>query len=136
MKLTESYLRKIVKEELKKVLVKEEQEVEQIGGLSNAELGALEALSFQQEYGAREHYGSASAYAVKKLYDAMAARSNGMLPPVKIIRPILASLVEKGFAAIDEEDDSGRFYYVTEAGNDLLIDNGQHPILNLLSKQA
>ena len=132
MKLTESYLRKIVKEELKKVLIKEEQEVEQIGGLSNAELGALEALSFQQEYAARKHYGSASAYAVKKLYDAMVARSNGMLPPVKIFRPILASLVEKGFAAIDEEG----FYYTTEAGDDLLYDNGQHPILNLLSKQA
>ena len=128
MKLTESYLRKIVKEELKKVLVKEEQEVEQVGGLSNAELGALDALSFQQEYAARDHYGSASAYAVKKLYDAMAARSNGMLPPVKIFRPILAGLVNKGYAEIDEDG----FYYVTEAGNDLLIDNGRHPILNLL----
>lgn len=127
MKLTESILRKIIKEELNKVLVKEEQEVEQVGGLSNAELGALEALSFQQEYAAGSHYGSASVYAIKKLYDAMVAKSNGMLPPVKVFRPILASLVQKGFAEIQDG-----FYYITEAGDDLLMKNSGHPIANLM----
>lgn len=125
MKLTESYLRKVIKEELKKVLVKEQQEVEQNGGLSNVELGVLDTVSFVQNYAANNHFGSASANAIQKDYNALAARSNGLLSPVTDIRPILAGLVQKGFIAMED-----RLYYTTETGNNMLMDN-DHPVLDL-----
>lgn len=133
MKLTESYLRKIVKEELTKVL----EEEQQIGELSDVELGVLEALSYQQEYASGSYEYTASASAIKKLYDAMVARSNGMLQPVlnKDFKTILVSLIQKGFIGTGEGEQKGRFY-TTEAGDDILENNANHPIINLISNKA
>lgn len=129
MKLTQSMLRTIIKEELKKVLKESDgYEVFKKGPtpdiqLSNEEYAVLYAVSLESEAGDDVPYG-----AITDWYRTVSRKSNGMLKPMSFdvkgktsdfLKDIVQTLVEKGLLAGNRREG----FYTTNDADMILTSN-------------
>ncbi len=131
MKLTESMLRTIIKEELKKVLkesdgyeIFKQEPPTGTTDLSNDEVGVLVVIEELMNDGS-----DITKSAIERYYRTVAGRSNGTVDSKKFLIS-LKSLMNKGFV---EHDEFG--FSTTDAGANEVRNIGNHPVTKFLYRQ-